>query len=206
MADEHLQRLRRAWDAGDLAAQTRLLLGRMRSGELSQERVRSLWRLGWQVAGSALGAGEPEPIGLMLEKLLHETQPFQVRVAVAAARSLERLLAHWEATEPDGWRQTAPRACLAATEAWSVALTPEAADAIWDHDCSFSSDPAVLVAEHASSIVTGQGGLEDAVWEAIGATSEEEVRRSFVAEVVPWALGLGDPVAERVAARAMTSE
>ena len=52
MTEQRLQRLRRAWDEGDLETQARLLRERMRSGELSEERVALAAYLGHEASSS----------------------------------------------------------------------------------------------------------------------------------------------------------
>jgi hypothetical protein len=189
MADARLQQLRRAWDEGDLDAQVRLLRERMRTGELSEERVRVVAVVGWKPACLVLGREADRPVGLILESLERESQETRVRVAIAATRALDELRREWEQTTQTEWKRLRPRECLHTAEVCCVRPSTEVAQQARSLglNSSFSSKPVVSVPRSAALEAADMGGLHNSVWEAISATSEAHVREILVADLVPWA-------------------
>lgn len=212
MADEGLRRLERRAEAGDLDAQARLLLERVRSGELPAERLRLLFLLDVELAARALGVEIPtaRPTSRKLAQELEALGPeVMVRVAVALARVIIRR------DEPYSHR------AIRAAEAWILQPDEErarfarkAADAIAErraaiderlHASIEAAEAAARLAHIAVFPNEAPGHLGPAYWLAgcFGAAvraapgGEEAVRLALRQEIEPWALGRADPVFER---------
>ena len=218
MADERLQQLRRAWDEGDLEAKVRLLRERMRAGELSEERVRLAAWLGDTAARLSLSGTVPAaPKGLLgmvrglpgfprtdaeafarVQESDGVTPLFwQVgaRLGIAAAR-----LSRARSGEPDP---------ITAAEEWVLcpcgAHRKAAARATTHVVGEYSRTLRVeQILAHAADLARQPRGVEG-LWRSLDQARREAgskaLREALVAELVPWALGLRDPVAERVASR-----
>ena len=202
MADERLQQLRRASDQGNLDAQVRLLRERMRAGELSTDRVRLAASLGNEAAGHAMNEVDDSPAEIGDWGLEVLDQPWSwLRAGVALTR-------------------------LVLSECDPAHRTPDLQAALEyrEADVALGKPQPVHVSFHGPMTTTGRP-LADAwrVHRAVDCgvsvgerhaaplrrclrlasqiTSPSRAKDALRRELVPWALGLRDPVAERVAAR-----
>lgn len=218
MADEGLQRLRRAARAGDAEAEARLLLARVRAGQLAPERLGLAAHLGAPAARALVGEERGGTWALGLWAFGAEAV---VRAGIAAARA--RL-----AAEPDGARTALAVELL---EAWLLEAEPARRAALRARaEALGAGDEGLLLrwtlrlfAEHDRGGPRQVEGcwLPGPVWElmeaaedAIGAKLTKSatarhrrrlaaaaVRRALQEELLPWCLGEGDPLRARLAAR-----
>jgi hypothetical protein len=143
MADERLQRLRRAAGRGDVEAQARLLMERVRCGEVGGARVRLAALLGDPAAIEASGvAPDARTLDKALAALVAESPERFVRVALGCARIVRPFVARFER----GAMEVAD-SLLEATDAWLAATTARARQ---------QAEARVLaVAEEVGSVHTG---------------------------------------------------
>ena len=116
MADEELRRLERLAGAGDLEAEARLLLERLRIGDVSREGVELAAYLGHGAAGVVVPGvtpADPEPLE-WVSGLGRWGKEVAVRAAILAARAVlprfEDVMTHEEG----------PRKAIRAAEEWLV--------------------------------------------------------------------------------------
>lgn len=212
MADEGLRRLERRAGAGDLDAQARLLLERVRLGELPAERLRLLFLLDVELAARALGAERPtaRPSARKLaEELEALGSEVMVRVAVALARSIIRRdepYSHRAIRAAEAWilHPDAERARFAGNAANAITGIRTHLDARL-HSSVEAAEAVARLAQSATLPDEVPTKLPARTWLAtcFGAAfrahpgGEEEVRRLLREEIEPWVLGQGDPVFER---------
>lgn len=122
MGDRSRRALRHAAEAGDLESQARLLVERLRAGELTEAALRLAAALGDAGAGLALGveaAAPTDDLRDLLEVLdAIGKAKFLVRAAAAAA---ERVAPQWAAVSAD----PTPRWALEAAWAWYRCPCPQ---------------------------------------------------------------------------------
>lgn len=203
MTDARLRSLARDAAQGDPHAHTRLLLERVRVGDLSEERLRLAAYLGDEAASAVVGPDVPSFGGLDAANAVLGLKSYGpavfVRAAIAAASLLEPIptevvdsLQAWLACPCDdhgrGVRGSARRAELGEWDPRHIGAV-------------------VLVTRLASAPATRGGGCKVVVndsgravgWLCRGrprrgryvttARDEEEVRAAVVAALLPWALG-----------------
>lgn len=116
MADDGLRALERRFaSSGALEDEVRWLVGRLRAGQLTQERLRLASFCGHLAASRALGAKEPAPRDMVAwadALLARWGKESRVRAAVAVARAV---LPRWEARCGD---DATPRRAIEAAEVW----------------------------------------------------------------------------------------
>ena len=212
MADERLQQLRRAWDEGDLETQARLLSERLRAGELHERRVRLASYLGSEVAAGVLGERVPAAQA-DLERWAYGFQSFERTAAVRAGIVLANLSC--EVLEGSRWFGAAFTAA-AWLERWVVSptdhLAARARATDWvaelpypgedDPPESWSHRRAAGCIAQAGSIPSKQryGHALAAAVKAVPVPHAAVALDAVRAELIPWALGVHDPVAARVSA------
>lgn len=122
MGDRSRRALRHAAEAGDLESRARLLVERLRAGELNEPALQLAAALGDAGAALALGVEAATPTDDLRELLevldAIGKAKFMVRAAVAAA---ERVLPNWVAVSPD----PTPRWALEAAWAWYRCPCPQ---------------------------------------------------------------------------------
>lgn len=217
MADEALQRWRRAAATGDAEAETRLLAGRVRAGELAPERLRLASYLG---APAARELAPLEQRGTWAIGLWEFGAEAVVRAGIAAARAriarvhdgvrtelaLE-LLEAW-LVEPD------PRG-KAALRARAEALAPGASELLrWvlrlfaEYERAgprvvegcFLPGPVYELMQAAEAAAGARPGKGRAARDSRGLAAAT-VRLAIRQELLPWCLGEGDPLRSRVGER-----
>ena len=214
MADARLQQLRRAWDEGDLETQVRLLRERMRAGELSEERVQLAARLG-HVATCQLTQTDAEGLTAVLEA-----------VAAVPGAPLRAAISTLRFAQGGALRQFAGRVAaqvrlasqgtllvLEATESLACSTLRESEQRLRVAYQGFLPHARIGLPHFGAgmgpweelaacvSIVLDRLEPDWLVVVAKGSHNEAETLRALQEDLVPWALGLRDPVAERVAAR-----
>lgn len=214
MADHRLRSLERDLATGDPGARARLLRERLRAGTLELERAQLAAWLGDPDAREALGPGGYEafaaPLREVTRRVVGDLQtesasvslaiwvaalerwgaPACVRAAIAAARLALPTIEGKAYLGPAA--RSAARDALRAAEAWARCPCDAHAeaghgawsDAVWEATSSASPDP------HGAR----NAAVRVARW-AGGETSVDAVRDAVRAELVPWALGLGEPLA-----------
>ena len=226
MADERLQQLRRAWDGGDREALVRLLRARMRAGELSEERVLLAAWLESRAA-SVLFSDLPLPESKL--QRLHVAAGLgrlgSVRIGLAAvrARTLTELATPawlaaeaWAASPCDALKadfDSAHAEALAAdtTGVYKVgvgAVVGLVSSTAWKREISEAIEHQIRreVAEelYQSRHTTNTHPAQLDFVRRIQRQCELRLYARVREEVLPWALGLRDPLAELVAARPST--
>ena len=218
-ADQRLQQLRRVWDEGDLETQVRLLRERMRAGELSEERVRLAAGLGNPVSCELLTVplSEPGNMDHVCGRLEEYGESAITRSTLATTRVV---LSRMDPNSPALGPLLEGVAVCERMEVQQVdrpfgwaTLYVEAKRLILEEDPrgaeNVSLGYAALQVFNTLSLPgpDWQGGMRWALSRqeiALGGLgSALEVIRN---ELVPWALGLRDPVADRVAAREAAGE
>lgn len=220
MADERLQELRRAWAEGDLETQVRLLRERVRIGASTEELVRLAAWLG-DTAAQALSPSPVEQPGdarELLARLRVHGWDALIRAQLAIARAaFEEAGGEPTAQQLEGvqaaerWLgKPCERHAEAGRLAWKAlskerssvsfaALVPSRAVFLaWTYSTSTEVDTAQRVSANQTMMLIRD--LERA------GQPFASLRASICAELVPWALGLRDPVAERVAAHEAAEE
>lgn len=164
--DERLRKLEREAALGGLDAQAKLILQRLRAGELTEKRIRLAAYLGDGAARLALGK-EPVRTELNLVALVAGLDRWNkmasVRTIIAGSRLV---LPVWEAYHPEN---RAPRVAIEAAEAWALKPSEEnrkaAADAMrrvqWGYDeprdeADVSARAVAKAAWHAARAASGQ--------------------------------------------------
>lgn len=203
-ADERLQQLRRACDHGVLEAQGRLLRERMRAGELTEEQVRLAAYCGDPLGNALLGPRAPNvPLDVeeRLEGLADWGRSACVRAGVGIARSG---LPSFERDQND---PGPVRELIEACEQWlcapSVFAAMEAARTGAELGkrwlmTRYSLAWVPAAAASAASSTLHEPGFPY-LWFAGDDPPSADIWQSVVDELVPWALGLSDPVAGRMA-------
>lgn len=225
MSDERRRRAERdaAGDGGDEAA-ARDLIERLRSGELTRERVALAAYLGDRASCLALDAGPRAEVvtpGAWARGLAAFGREAEVRAAIAVAWVV---LPEWEGDEVSEWvagRRALVRAAIEAAEAWVLEPTPEA-----EHRAEQASSSARLacmfephseraktagligaMAAHATSSVVVEHDAATTHYASAcvdltaGLVGRRHAEAAVAREVVPWALGRRDPVRQRAEAR-----
>lgn len=226
MTDRQLRQLEREAASGDVEAKAKLLLGRVRIGDLTEERLRLAAHLGdeasWDaLAGNVSGAEDLEE----WVWALHEFGAIPlVRGLLAAARQ----------ARPPWYLKENPR--IAAVESWAVCPCENHADQAYTQARSsapsfrargfgMSGGVTRFLALAPAAMEEGETGREyrrhlatsllgsvlraasgvptDENWhrQLKGRTTPECIRGAIRDELVPWVLGERDPVKERVEAR-----
>lgn len=186
-SDEGLRRLERRWrESESLEDEIALLNEKLRLGDIRPERVELAAYLGHPAAelclawdgDSAWGDGQ------RLRGVSRFDKESRVRIAIAGATSSltrdQKIV--WRVEDPEGWR------ALYAAEDWV------------DCPCAAHREAAGLA---AAADPRGVGGAAArAAWrrptQGARAALVGGVEAEVLAEVVPWALGYGDPVALRI--------
>ena len=208
MADERLQQLRRAWEGGDQAVQIRLLRERMRAGELSEDRLRLAGYLGDRLALAALDVerGAP-PVADEAEGLVElrgppgSLDPWAWSLRAWGAEVLARATLAYHAAVGE-W--LGPFEPFRAPNHAEILACPVDGSWIDPRGCSWCGFGSQEVAAAAESVVGGGDPtaietLKGQFW--LGYWREDDLQNRIRDELVSWALGLRDSVAERVAAR-----
>lgn len=203
VSDEALRDLERAWRASEtLTDEVRYLRARLRAGEIRREGLELALRLGSPAAGELLERaaevpafeGEDEALSAWLVELASLGQEVAVRALVAVART--NLPTRWSRTgHPDDRLQRS----VEEVEAWVLEGEERLArlaqfeeelggQAMWLWGGTAVIHAACVVArqpEEAGHCLAQLAQLGDRILEPLGA------------ELVPWALGHVDPIAER---------
>jgi hypothetical protein len=219
MPDARFRSLQRQAAQGDLQAQGRLLLERVRAGDLDPDGLRLAAYLGDPGAREALGADAPAAppdlgdwaVGIAPSGAGARdpwTREALARVAAAAARAA---LPAWEEQHPN---DRLPRRTVEAIEEWILCPCEDHAEAALH--CSRSTREeegtgwlerilealppreALLAVQRAARIPLSPAAMPSVVMCAARATSEETIRAAIREALLPWALGLGDPLRARV--------
>lgn len=218
MTDDRLRALERTWkETGTVEAEAEFLRERLRAGKVSDDGVRLAAFLGSKAARQALGLpAYVAPNELDARELSTYGREAVSRVCIAASWAV---LPYWETVVPEN---STPRRAI--EEAERFVLAPGDPDefhvdgtgraehfAASDRGLGYESAPAlaaVAIDYTHAGVLHGNMGTEVVTGHSIKATraggSSEPSRvigQAIRADVVPWALGLRDPVAERVAAR-----
>lgn len=196
MGDQRLQQLRREWDEGDLETQVRLLQERMRTGELSAERVRLAAYLGDSAAQNVVPA--PAEIPADAIHFVHDLEAFGEAAWLRGAWTVLRL--HREALR----RRLGTSGRIQAFKIERhTPLLERGIELIEAY--LLTGDRAEELRRWGGSPQRLSVGLAlHAVRDACGRVSAipgQEVIEAVRADLKAWALGLRDPIAERVAAR-----
>lgn len=202
MSDERLRRAERAALAsgGRLEDRAAVLRERLRAGEVPVWGLRLAAFLGDEVAQAMLGEDAPgvgrPPIAAWLAGLEPWSPLVHLRAAVAAGRhALEHVGADWrsESAEPG----------LLAVERWIVERTP----ARREETLAWVRRQPVEWVRLPLEAVRGPGGprrKRTAAYSirtaALYVRDDQALIAAITAELLPWALGLADPVAERARA------
>lgn len=223
--DERLRDLERAAATGSVEAEAKLLDGRAKAGELDADLLRLAADLGDPVAQAALGFNTSWTVGSspleLIFALLHIARyhhQVMARAHAAVGRviapryrkvyssqiplevSVEGITASEEELEAE---QQEYVESLDELEAWIVDWV-QPPDGDWqgavDRLCRAAFDQKEASEEDAERVEalmrTEQGPWQlPAGWEA--ALSLDEVQEAIRRELIPWALGRGDPVRER---------
>lgn len=117
MTDQRLRGLERDASHGDLHARARLLLERVRVGDLPEERLRLAAYLGDEVATLVLGPAAPtSTLPTEIDTWARSLAPFGQETSVRAALGVaNEFMAAWRARWPDDDR---PRLAIRAAESW----------------------------------------------------------------------------------------
>jgi hypothetical protein len=116
MSDERLRQLHRSASLGDPQAEAKLLLARLRAGELSQRNLELAAYLSHPVACLALGVEHPNP-AWDLPKWTLGLAPWGRRACAVAGLEAARLLS----SAFEDWLRLQPRSCQELAEAFRVA-------------------------------------------------------------------------------------
>jgi hypothetical protein len=204
---------REAAARGDDASRVRLLVERLRTGDLSEERLRLAIYLGDEVARGALPAPAPEldpDLGHWVRHLWPWGQDVCVRAGIAAA---ELLLAERSqgdhgplidaVTAARAWALCPCLACLGRVREVraraSAVLERRQRDPRWDDPAWADAQGTILTQVHAivrtvsESLGWGRHA-EHVARTAATATSLEQARAAVRDALMPIALGLGDPL------------
>lgn len=179
MADERQRELERKASAGDVEAEAKLLLERVRSGDLTEERLKLAAYLGHEPAAVAVGiAASPFP----------PTQ--DIRRWLAAAPHLGEL---------GLWR--AALATIEATEGACGVRVSDGGPTILALTTDAEQWVLELTRERPPSCQGHVGTAHAIVGDGIPLLGSSVLAERIRTELLPWALGLGDPVRDRVEAR-----
>lgn len=225
MRDTSLRELERRWrESGGVAEEAAWLHAKVQTGQLKQSRLRLAAYLLHE--GARLAVSRPVPVlrkgqSAFLESLLEvdKSQETVVRAVIAAGRSVER--------NPAQSRLLG----LELAEQWCVAARDEERESLVEEALGFSgwqgnrnASPVHRAAVFATlSVSTTQtatwqlhaleslsGAMEAVLGPGRSRLSERpmppRLREAIHGEIVPWALGYGDPVRERIEARTASTQ
>jgi hypothetical protein len=226
VSDADRRLLERTAQAGDLQAEARLLLARVRDGELAEERLRLAALLGDPAAREAcapLDLAEPSLHAWCAAIAAHGEAAF-ARAAGAIAHAAARRLP--EVDRADGVQDALaalddaaagrldPAAGVARFGAAAVALAGrwepglDMGKAARERRLEFVVFSACVTLQlrqwppEALELGFERGvpdrSLDRVLTSAHSVLTEPELRAAVAAELLPWALGRGDPVCERV--------
>jgi hypothetical protein len=175
--DAERRRLDRESAAGDPDARARLLVARLRAGDLTRERLTLAAMLGDPAARAALAPeAPPEEVGTAMGALL-ALKPFGPSAFARAALALAPWLHDHQITP------------LRSVLAWLRAPGSTAPPNVPGWDLT-QVGPVVALAR---TVVRQRDGQTRTTRDDVDAS----VRAAVVSALVPWALGEGDPMAER---------
>ncbi len=204
MSDQRLRDLDRDAADGGLMAEARLLVERVRVGDLTEERLRLAAYLGHEPARLALGreapAAEAGPAAGLILGLKPYGPPAFIRAAVAVARLV--------ADSPDANLVKPLRAwlrCMCADHAAIVRRESQTRGRLanWDvahvgSTFNLTKNVVFRLARRASSTDRAQLCPPPSAPEPDEpldlAPCDAQVRAAITLALVPWSLGLGDPV------------
>lgn len=183
MSDAKNRELERRAAQGDASAEVKLLLQRVRARELTEEQLRLAAYLGHEASWAALG--RPAKLG--------------------SARSQAAYTAHWvsgaqvEHASPIAFRwRCAFAAVEATTEGWTAWLAEQGRTGRdWDN---YRDAEKAIAAGWVEGIPFDSGAFA-MIRDSVKFSSRAHVEAAIQSELVPWVLGTGDPVLDRLAAR-----
>lgn len=205
--DARLRQLQREASTGDLQARAKLLLGRVRAGELSEERLRLAAYLGDPASREALGEGAPEALQNWRSRELNKrtwAQDISRDYGEEGARRM--LVAVMRESLSLPFPTPAEYLSLLESEEDLVACPCEQhRERAMDEELEFWRERAKGLPAILSAVV---GMTRTFFTQAVNLPESSDypaaglrVANSIRTELIPWALGERDPVRERVEAR-----
>lgn len=203
MSDQRLRELERRWrESGRVEEEAEYLRERLRIGDLTPERLELAAHCGREGARRSIGAASADDVGSWAEALLGlpslgVEELTRLCIAWALVLPLREEVEHWQVSPAQLLRDVEAALCNGDWE-----IRHELARRSEKVGGELTAEPHLLFVIAAAHEISEPRSLLRQVWHLASVIGFDRTVDAARREVAPWALGIADPVLERVMARA----